>query len=187
MRFESSFKIAGRALRRNKLRPFSQRSASSSASARSSRWSASATARRRRSRHRSPPRPERDPRFFRKRHLERHPHGFGSAGTLTIEDAEAIRREVPGVDAVSPEVRDRAGRRRQSKLVHPHLRRVGRNTSTSANGRLRAARIFTAQDVRSANKVCVIGQTTARQLFGDEDPVGQIFRIKSVPFPSSAC
>jgi putative ABC transport system permease protein len=36
--------------------------------------------------------------------------------------------------------------------------------------------------VRSANKVCVIGRTTATQVYGNEDPVGQILRIKEVPF-----
>jgi putative ABC transport system permease protein len=41
---------------------------------------------------------------------------------------------------------------------------------------------FTRQDVRSANKVCVIGRTTATQVYGNEDPVGQILRIKEVPF-----
>src|SRR6266545_3764152 len=41
---------------------------------------------------------------------------------------------------------------------------------------------FTPQDVRSANKVCVIGRTTATQVYGNEDPVGQILRIKEVPF-----
>ena len=51
--------------------------------------------------------------------------GWGSAGTLKIEDAEAIRREVPGVIAVSEEViSTESGLGRQSKLVHPHLRRV---------------------------------------------------------------
>jgi putative ABC transport system permease protein len=41
---------------------------------------------------------------------------------------------------------------------------------------------FTAQDVRSANKVCVIGRTTATQIYGNESPIGQILRIKNVPF-----
>jgi putative ABC transport system permease protein len=41
---------------------------------------------------------------------------------------------------------------------------------------------FTHQDVRSANKVCVIGRTTAMQIFGSEDVVGQVLRVKNVPF-----
>ena len=41
---------------------------------------------------------------------------------------------------------------------------------------------FTAQDVRSANKVCVIGRTTATQIYGNENPIGQILRVKNVPF-----
>src|ERR1051326_3755443 len=41
---------------------------------------------------------------------------------------------------------------------------------------------FTDQDVRGANKVAVIGKTTAQQLFGNESPVGQVVRIKNVPF-----
>jgi putative ABC transport system permease protein len=36
--------------------------------------------------------------------------------------------------------------------------------------------------VRSANKVCVIGRTTATQIYGNENPIGQILRIKNVPF-----
>src|SRR5207237_7750105 len=41
---------------------------------------------------------------------------------------------------------------------------------------------FTETDVRNANKVALIGKTTATILFGDEDPVGQIVRVKSSPF-----
>src|SRR5258708_27782130 len=42
--------------------------------------------------------------------------------------------------------------------------------------------VFSAQDVRGATKVAVLGKTTASQLFGDEDPVGQVIRVKHVPF-----
>jgi putative ABC transport system permease protein len=42
--------------------------------------------------------------------------------------------------------------------------------------------MFTDQDIRSANKVAIVGKTTARQLYGDSSAVGQIIRIKQVPF-----
>ena len=67
--------------------------------------------------------------------------GWGGAGTLKVEDAEAIRREVPGVIAVSEgSCFDDAGCGRKSKLVHANLRRVGRLSrhSSVAAGRWRA-------------------------------------------------
>jgi putative ABC transport system permease protein len=47
---------------------------------------------------------------------------------------------------------------------------------------LRSGRAFTDQDVRSASKVCLLGQTVVDSLFGDMDPIGQIVRIKNAPF-----
>jgi putative ABC transport system permease protein len=108
--------------------------------------------------------------------------GWGSAGTLKIEDAEAIRREVPGVIAVSEEV-----------VSTSQVSAGNQNWFTRVYGEspeyfdirqwpLSDGAIFTSQDVRSANKVCVIGRTTASQVFGSENPTGQVLRIKGVPF-----
>jgi len=108
--------------------------------------------------------------------------GWGNAGTLKIEDAEAIRREVPGVIAVSEEVistsQVSAGNQNWFTRIYgesPEYFDIRKwPLSDGAN--------FTPQDVRSANKVCVIGRTTASQVFGSESPIGQILRIKGVPF-----
>ena len=108
--------------------------------------------------------------------------GWGSAGTLKIEDAEAIRREVPGVIAVSEEV-----------ISTSQVSAGNQNWFTRVYGEspeyfdirqwpLNDGAIFTPQDVRSANKVCVIGRTTASQVFGSDNPIGQVLRIKGVPF-----
>ena len=108
--------------------------------------------------------------------------GWGGAGTLKVEDADAIRREVPGVIAVSEEV-----------VTNAQVAAGNQNWFTRVLGQspdyfdirqwpLASGTVFTPQDVRSANKVCVIGQTTAAQVFGNEDPVGQTLRIKNVPF-----
>ena len=108
--------------------------------------------------------------------------GWGGAGTLTIDDAEAIQREIPGVTVISPESRTRT-----------QIAAGNQNWNTSIQGEsteyfdirqwpLSAGTIFTEQDVRNANKVAVIGKTVADQLFPGEDPLGQIIRVKNVPF-----
>ena len=107
--------------------------------------------------------------------------GFGGAGTLTVEDALAMQREVPGVAAVSPEVRSGG-----------QIMAGNNNWSTSIMGEgvdylairqwdLADGAMFTEADVRAAAKVCVLGKTTADKLFPEDDPVGKIIRIKNVP------
>src|SRR5258708_24311227 len=108
--------------------------------------------------------------------------GWGAAGTLTLEDCDGMQGEMPGVTAVSPEVRSVA-----------EVAVGNQNWSTSILGEspeyfdirqwpIVEGASFSGQDVRSANKVAVIGKTIADQLLPGEDPLGQILRVKSVPF-----
>ncbi|MEI7552671.1 MAG: ABC transporter permease, partial [Verrucomicrobiota bacterium] len=108
--------------------------------------------------------------------------GWGSAPTLTLEDATAISREIAGVAGVSPEVRDRN-----------QILANGLNWNTQVNGEgpdypairswpLTSGAMFTEQDVRSVAKVAVIGQTVVDQLFPGQDPIGQTLRIRNIPF-----
>ncbi|MDT5294087.1 MAG: putative transport system permease protein [Acidobacteriota bacterium] len=110
--------------------------------------------------------------------------GAGDAGTntLTVEDLEAVRREVPSVALTSPVVNSRA------QLV------VGnQNWSTSVQGvseqfpdirkwAVAGGDFFTDADVRSAARVVVIGQTIADNLFAGADPLGQTVRVSNMPF-----
>ncbi len=108
--------------------------------------------------------------------------GAGTGASLTTEDAEAIRRECPAVAYVAPM---RGG---AAQVVFGN-----QNWGTSVQGTtpeilqvrdwgLSAGIAFTDQDVRSATKVCLLGQTVAESLFGGMDPLGQTVRIKKVPF-----
>jgi putative ABC transport system permease protein len=47
---------------------------------------------------------------------------------------------------------------------------------------LSSGRPFTQQDIDRATKVCLLGKTVVENLFGRVDPVGQVIRIKNVPF-----
>jgi len=108
--------------------------------------------------------------------------GWGSAGSLKIQDAEAIQREIPNVTIVSPEVRT------NSQVVAGNQNWMTQILGESADYfELRQWPIedgasFTEQDVRATNKVAVIGKTVAKYLYGSESPLGQIIRIKNVPF-----
>jgi putative ABC transport system permease protein len=108
--------------------------------------------------------------------------GSGTQPTLTMADAEAIQRESPAVSDVAPVLNGVA------QAVFGH-----QNWSTGVQGttpgmlnvrdwELSSGRPFTDQDVKSATKVCLLGQTVVDNLFGDDNPVGQVIRIKSVPF-----
>jgi putative ABC transport system permease protein len=108
--------------------------------------------------------------------------GAGTQPTLTMGDAEAIQKECPAVSDVAPILNGVA------QVVYGH-----QNWSTGVVGTtqgmltvrdwpIASGRPFTQQDVKSATKVCLLGQTVVDNLFGDMDPVGQIIRIKKVPF-----
>ena len=111
--------------------------------------------------------------------------GWGGAGTLKIEDAEAIRREVPGVIAVSEEVVSTTQIAAGNQNWFTRIYGESADYLDIREWPLADGASFTPQDVRSSNKICVIGKTTASQIFGNDDPVGQVLRIKNVPFTIS--
>jgi putative ABC transport system permease protein len=110
--------------------------------------------------------------------------GTGDNGTnsLTVEDLDAVRREVPSVAYVTPAVNAR------SQLVFGNM-----NWNTSIQGvnedypairkwSVASGDFFTDTDVRGAGRVIVIGQTIADNLFSGMDPVGQTVRVMNLPF-----
>ncbi len=108
--------------------------------------------------------------------------GWGSAPTLTVEDSRAIKNEVANVVAVSPEVRDRA-----------QILANGLNWNTQILGEspdypqirdwdIASGGMFTEGDVRGLSKVAIIGKTVVDQLFINDDPIGQTLIVRNIPF-----
>jgi putative ABC transport system permease protein len=108
--------------------------------------------------------------------------GIGSSSKLSEDDVDAIRKEVSSVSYISASIRTVA------QVIYGN-----QNWSTSIQGaqvdwplvrswNVAKGQFFTDQDDHAATKVCVLGQTVATNLFGDEDPVGQMIRIKNIPF-----
>jgi putative ABC transport system permease protein len=108
--------------------------------------------------------------------------GAGAQATLSEDDAWAIQRDIQLVQVVAPYVRGGA------QVVYSNL-----NWATGILGvtpeyfpardwEVISGRPLTQEEVDGASKVALVGQTVARNLFGDEDPLGQMIRIKKVPF-----
>ena len=108
--------------------------------------------------------------------------GFGSAGTLTLEDAEAIQTEVPGITIISPEVRGYEQVAARDEDWYTTVMGESADYFDLRQWPLIEGTPFGPHDIRAMSKVCVIGKTVAKQLFGDDDPLGQIIRIRNVPF-----
>ena len=107
--------------------------------------------------------------------------GFGSNLTLTEDDAAAIAREIPEVLA-APALRGSAqivwGNQNWSTVIFG----VTADYLEAREWELAAGRVFDPTDAAGAAKVCLLGATVARQLFGGVDPVGQTIRVRRVPF-----
>ncbi len=107
---------------------------------------------------------------------------IGTKPTLKPKDAAAIRKECPAIVAIS------------ATLQRPAQVKFGNKNSTTdiictepdyliiQNFRIESGRFITARDVSSMKKVCVMGRTTATNLFGSAAPLGQMVRIKGVAF-----
>jgi len=109
--------------------------------------------------------------------------GFGMAPNLSVEDYEALRREVTQISAVSPEARANAQVAAGNQNTFIQVSGVSDEYLTARSWALRSGENFSASDVRGASKVCLIGATSAKTLFGEGvDPVGQVVRIKNAPF-----
>jgi putative ABC transport system permease protein len=109
--------------------------------------------------------------------------GFGSQPTLTWDDLEAIRSEVPTVRAAA------AALRSNSQVVSEDQNWTTSITGTTAeyfqirSWGVSSGELFTASDVDGSAKVALLGKTVVEKLFGAAyDPVGSWVRIKNVPF-----
>lgn len=109
----------------------------------------------------------------------------GAAGTgdsLTLNDSYALANETFSIARTAPEVNV------SGQVIYGNS-----NWNTSITGStpdilavrnwdIQKGSMFTEQDVRSGAKVCVIGQTVAKELFGYSDPIDALIRIRSIPF-----
>ena len=108
--------------------------------------------------------------------------GFGGAQTLTEDDARSIGTDCPAVAYSAPIVQQ------QAQIVFGNNNWFTRVMGTTPDYltirdlTLSSGSPFTQADVDASAKVALLGKTVADNLFNGADPVGQIIRIKKVPF-----
>jgi putative ABC transport system permease protein len=108
--------------------------------------------------------------------------GWGGASTLSLDDSDAIKREVANVLGVSPEVRDRAQVLANGLNWNTMIMGESPDYAQIRSWKMAEGAMFGDQDVRSVAKVAVLGKTVVDQLFPDGDALGKTIRIRDIPF-----
>ena len=106
----------------------------------------------------------------------------GATSRLTVEDAVAIRQHVPGVKDVASNVTGRArvtfGNKNWNTLVRGTVPEYARMRASEPQ----AGRFFTEDESQRRSRVAVLGLTVVREVFGDQNPVGEMIKLNKVNF-----
>lgn len=105
--------------------------------------------------------------------------GAGTTTTLNREDADAVR-QLPGVIAVAPTVRTTAQIRYRGNNWGTAISGVTPDYIGVRNWPVEEGEFFTLQNITSADHVCVLGRTVARELFGLANPLGETIIMKGI-------
>jgi putative ABC transport system permease protein len=108
--------------------------------------------------------------------------GATNSNRLTVEDIEAIRREIPSVAMASPTVNTRAQLVFGNQNWNTQVQGVNEQFPQIKKWDVSSGEFFTEADVRTAARVIVLGQTVAESLYPGTDPVGQMVRVRELPF-----
>ena len=108
--------------------------------------------------------------------------GSGSASTLTVSDAAALRRDDPAIVRVGYMIRQSGQVQYRNRNWSTAILGTSANYAAITNWHIASGRAFDTADVDSAALVADIGQTVSRELFQPyENPVGATILIKGVP------
>ncbi len=107
---------------------------------------------------------------------------LGSADSLTVRDGEAILANVPNVVSISAEYNGRSQVVYLSNNINSSINGVTSDYEAVRNTSVQVGRFISASDVRTSDRVAVVGQNVVGDLFGSDDPVGKHVKIENIPF-----
>jgi putative ABC transport system permease protein len=108
--------------------------------------------------------------------------GAGAANTLTEEDFQAMVKEVPTIAAASEIMRASGQLVFGNQNWFVQIQGTNEKFPFIRNWKVDRGDFFTDSDVRSAERVIVLGKTVADKLFPGMDPIGQMIRVRNLPF-----
>jgi putative ABC transport system permease protein len=106
----------------------------------------------------------------------------GNVTTLTVRDANRITDEIGEVERVAPFEEKRMAAKFSNNSVETTIAGSTTDFPFIRNYELKSGEFFSERDVKTANRVAIIGMTVVKNLFGEEDPLGQIIRVHFIPF-----
>ncbi|HOK39423.1 MAG TPA: ABC transporter permease [bacterium] len=101
---------------------------------------------------------------------------------LKLDDVEAIRRNIVGVEYVAPEVMQNAQVKYFNKNTNTSIVGITPEYLTVTNLKIKDGRFIDDKDVKQFKRVCVLGKSVQDELFGELSPIGNIIKIKGVSF-----
>ncbi|MEY3210765.1 MAG: hypothetical protein RIT28_1246, partial [Pseudomonadota bacterium] len=107
--------------------------------------------------------------------------GAQSMPSLTIEDADLLRKDAQSLVAVSPVVMTRTTVVGGQANWRASIYGVDPSYAEIRDWQVSSGRFFDEVDIKGRKKVCVLGATVASRVFGEDDPVGQLVRLRDVP------
>jgi putative ABC transport system permease protein len=108
--------------------------------------------------------------------------GAGSLPTLSEDDAEAIQKEIPEVQAVAAYLRGRGQMVSGNQNWSTSILGVTPEFLEAREWRLQNGKLFAAEEFRGNSRLVLVGQTVAQNLFPGQDPSGTVVRINRIPF-----
>lgn len=107
---------------------------------------------------------------------------LGAVSRLNMEDVEAVRSQLQGVKNISPSVMGRAQASYGNKNWSTQIQGVWHSYASMRAATPPQGRFFTEEENRQRLRVAVLGPTVVRNLFGDQNPVGESLRINQINF-----
>ena len=106
----------------------------------------------------------------------------GNVVTLTPRDAERIANEIEEVELVAPFEEKRMNAKFDNNAAETTITGSTLDFQFIRGYRIENGEMFSERDLKTANRVAIIGKTAIKNLFGEEDPIGQVVKVHFIPF-----